>query len=242
MKISYCLVIGTLAFAFVSDVMSAESAYDGSDPVLWDDFKGGSGKFDKRDGRLTGYLQITSKAPGSSIRPAYVRSGNLVAPPMGIGQTKVATYTGVDIAQPPKQVSARITFGPGDPGGAVALISTQAGVRSLKDITGDLNNINSGSVHFVFTDWVTLAQYFDKGKLVTVTEMKYPRIKAQNCPCFVSWAYAGSGIFKVHLPDRRTEIFKSLEMASKLGRFVIFEHYYKRHQTPTSIIWIGVGV
>lgn len=237
-ELKYLWVFSTFIFVCVSSLVVAQPS-EPSAFIVWDNFDGRNALVQDGGSFKPPYLRISSDNPRSNIRLAYVRSGQLVAPIMDDYQLKVATYTGADIKRLPTELSAAVIFGPGKPGGAVALISTQAGVNSLQDITGTRIDAHSGSVHIVFTDMVTLVQYFDQGTLITVRQIHYKRLSQRRRSYRVGWSYLGGGLFHVHLPDGRTESVKNYKMALKLGRYVIFEHYYKRGQTTIALDWIS---
>ena len=210
-----------------------------SDPSpLYDDFRRGDGLPDASPIGGYKYVQIPPSRPGSNVRLATIVGHDLVAPPFAQGQTLVATYTGIDFLRTPRTVRARVKFTDDGAGGNVTLISSAGGNRAVEDITGG-RNAARGSLHVVFSNVRTYAQYFEGGKLMTVQTFTYPKIVDDNIVHDLGWTYRGSGAFDLFLPDGRTVSVTSNEMASKLGRYIIFEHYYRKDQARTSFVSIS---
>lgn len=135
------------------------------------------------------------------------------------GASVTASYTGVEMSGPIRQMCASFAFPPaGNPYGAAVLIANRGGLATVQQIT-------NGALHIVFTPMEAQVTYFEAGVYNVVAVVDY----SAPLPLDGSYHYGclrilPDGVVLTN-PDGRVHYVSSPGISARAGRFGQFEAY-----------------
>jgi hypothetical protein len=195
---------------------------------LHDDFRRADGPPVASNGGAYQYIVVPFTAPTSAVREPVI-SGNALITPSAANESTTgvtAAYLGADLGRTcdGMDILFSMTSGPANFGN-VTIVSSALGL-------GTVPNITNNSLHISITDSTYIVAYFENGALINIGNLAFPQVswgdKYQS-----GFRYVGEGFFVLTLPDGTSPVIHSPAMASKMGRFLTWEHYIaKSGATP----------